>query len=170
MSKDLGPSETLLHGPVTPRVMLRTSLLWRRANAWNISQHTLYRWRSAYPHQPYVDTFYILLLHWHRPKLVLTGTSILLLSIIWTSMKHLQSWLQFCMILCSGSTLNSKNIKIILIVKNLHWHIPSWHFQWNIFLTWNQDQSNVVELLLITHRHTHTHKHFWRAHTFFNQP
>ena len=35
-----------------------TSLLWRRANAWNVSQHTLRR--SAYPYQPYVDTLYVL--------------------------------------------------------------------------------------------------------------
>ena len=32
---------------------------------------------SAYPHQPYVDTLYILQTRRRRPKLVLTGTSIL---------------------------------------------------------------------------------------------
>ena len=32
--------------------------------------------RSAYPHQPYVDTLYVLPLRRRRPKLVLTGTSI----------------------------------------------------------------------------------------------
>ena len=31
---------------------------------------------SAYPHQPYVDTLYILPPRRRRPKLVLTGTSI----------------------------------------------------------------------------------------------
>ena len=33
-------------------------------------------WRSAYPHQPYVDTLYVLPLRRRRPKLVLTGTII----------------------------------------------------------------------------------------------
>ena len=32
--------------------------------------------RSAYPHQPYVDTLYVLPPRRRRPKLVLTGTSI----------------------------------------------------------------------------------------------
>ena len=56
------------------RLFYRYSLLWRRANARNVSQHILRR--SAYPHQPYVDTFYVSPLHRRRPKLVLTGTSI----------------------------------------------------------------------------------------------
>ena len=40
-------------------------LLWWRANARNVSQHTL--WHSAYPHQPYmyVDTFHVLLNVFH---------------------------------------------------------------------------------------------------------
>ena len=38
------------------------------------AKHSL--WHSAYPHQPYVDTLYVLLPHRCRPKLVLTGTSI----------------------------------------------------------------------------------------------
>ena len=33
-------------------------------------------WHPAYPHQPYIDTFYVLPLRRCRPKLVLTGTSI----------------------------------------------------------------------------------------------
>ena len=51
---------------------LRTdkALLWRRANARNVSQHTLYGV------QPYVDTFYVSPPRRRRPKLVLTGTSI----------------------------------------------------------------------------------------------
>ena len=32
--------------------------------------------RSTYPNQPYVDTFHVVPLRRHRPKLVLTGTSI----------------------------------------------------------------------------------------------
>ena len=32
--------------------------------------------RSAYPHKPYVDTFYVFTLRRRRPQLVLTGTSI----------------------------------------------------------------------------------------------
>ena len=32
--------------------------------------------RSAYPHQPYVDTLYVLPPGRRRPKLILTGTSI----------------------------------------------------------------------------------------------
>ena len=39
-------------------------------------QPTYSLWHSAYPHQPYVDTLYVLLLHRCRPKLVLTRTSI----------------------------------------------------------------------------------------------
>ena len=43
------------------------------------SANTLLR-RSAYPHQPYVDTLYVLPLRRRRPKLFLTGTSIPLYS------------------------------------------------------------------------------------------
>ena len=53
--------------------------LWQRANARNISQHTLPH--SAYPRQPYIDTLYVL--PPRRPKLVLTGISIPFFS-IWT--------------------------------------------------------------------------------------
>ena len=38
------------------------------------SEHSL--WHSAYPHQPYFDTLYVLPPCRHRPKLDLTGTSI----------------------------------------------------------------------------------------------
>ena len=47
----------------------RTSLLWRRANARNVSQHTLYGVEHIH-HQPYVDTFYAAL-----PYLVVIWTS-----------------------------------------------------------------------------------------------
>ena len=46
-----------------------------RANARNVSQHTLYG-IQAYAHQPYVDTLYVLPLRQCRPKLILTGISI----------------------------------------------------------------------------------------------
>ena len=41
-----------------------------------LATHSLQR--SAYPHQPYVDTLYVLPPRRRRPKLVLTVTSILL--------------------------------------------------------------------------------------------
>ena len=51
----------------------KEALLWRRANARNVT-HSLRR--SAYSHQPYVDRLYVLPPRRRRPKLVLTGTSI----------------------------------------------------------------------------------------------
>ena len=38
--------------------------------------------RSAYPHQPYVDTLYVLPPRRRRPKLVLTGTRIPLYTVV----------------------------------------------------------------------------------------
>ena len=55
--------------------------LSRRANALK-RQLTHSLRRSAYPHQPYVDRFYVLPPRRCRPKLVLTGTSI---SLYWQS-------------------------------------------------------------------------------------
>ena len=55
-------------------------MLWWRANTRNVSQHTLY----GIEHIHINLTLYILPPHWHRPKLVLTGTSIpLYLFLVW---------------------------------------------------------------------------------------
>ena len=51
-----------------------SSLLWRRANARNISQHTLYGGQHIHINLRLIHS--VLLLHRRRPKLVLTGTNI----------------------------------------------------------------------------------------------
>ena len=61
--------ELTLHQSKSLSVSRLKIRLWKR-------QPTHSLWRSAFPHQGYIDTFYVLPTRRRRPKLVLTGTSI----------------------------------------------------------------------------------------------
>ena len=68
------------------KTMFVVSLLWRSKRQ---PTHSLQC--SAYPHQPYVDTLYVLPPRRRRPKLVLKGTSIPLFVVLYCSLSHSRS-------------------------------------------------------------------------------
>ena len=85
---------------------LRQSFVWRsKCQPTNSLRH------STYPHQPHVDTFFVLPLHQRRLKLILTGTSIPLYAnyVTLNVFIHLLTILEESQFLCNVLLISADN-------------------------------------------------------------